>query len=129
MAPWFTWVFLLHPLRIVYALVLPQYLMGIAATGLLVVMMLPVYIAMICALLIALLESLGACQRWRRGEVVVSREEFEAYQQSQKEREGRDKEEADAPLASDSDEAKDSKTGGPNSTEARESDKESKKDA
>ena len=48
-------------------------LMGISATGLLVVMMLPVYIAMICALLIALLESLGACQRWRRGEVVVSR--------------------------------------------------------
>ena len=70
MAPWFTWVFLLHPLRIVYALVLPKYLMGISATGLLVVMMLPVYIAMICALLIALLESLGACQRWRRGEVV-----------------------------------------------------------
>ena len=61
--------------------------------------------------------------------VSASREEFEAYQQAQKEREGRDKEEADAPLASDSDEAKDSKTGGPNSTEARESDKESKKDA
>jgi thiol-disulfide isomerase/thioredoxin len=75
MAPWFTWVFLLHPLRILYSLVLPSDLMGIAATGVLVVAMLPVYIVIICALLIALLETLGACQRWRRGEVMMPREE------------------------------------------------------
>ena len=78
MAPWLTWVFLLHPLRILYSLVLPSDLLGIVATGLLVVAMIPVYIVMICALLIALLESLGACQRWRRGEVLVPREEADA---------------------------------------------------
>ena len=44
-------MFLLHPLRVLYALVLPAELLGIAATGVLVVSMLPVYIVIICAVL------------------------------------------------------------------------------
>jgi thiol-disulfide isomerase/thioredoxin len=95
MAPWLSWIFMLHPLRILYATLLPVELMGIATTGLLVVAMLPVYIVLVCGLLIALLETIGAVQRWRRGEVLVSREEMEAMMKARQEKAAAAKEATD----------------------------------
>ena len=55
---------------------------GILGSGALIIAMLPVYIVLVCAILIALLESIGAFNRWRRGEVILSKEEYEAMQKA-----------------------------------------------